>query len=101
MLLPYKVEITGLQWIGPLLAQINLKLTKLMANQAELDAAIAALTTDIATQTGIINTAVQTIIDKIAAGQTPADFQTEVDQLKAAQAALDAVAGQLPQTPTP
>ena len=72
-----------------------------MANQAELDAAISALAADVATQTGIINTAVQTIIDKIAAGQTPADFQTEVDQLKAAQAALDAVAGQLPQTPTP
>lgn len=83
------------------LKQILQNTETIMAGQKELDAAIAGLVTDIGTQTTLIKSTAQSIIDKIAAGATPTDLQPEIDQLTAAQASLDGIAGQLPTTPTP
>ncbi len=83
------------------LTEIDRKLDKIMANQADLDAAIADLGADITTQTGVIDAAVQSIINAIAAAGAPIDLSAEVASLQAAKTALDAVAAQLPTTPTP
>lgn len=104
-----RIEALLIRLVGEEFKTINHKLDKIMANQADLDAAIAAafadLQADLAAQSAAIDAAVQTIIDKIAAAGTPVDLQPEIDAINAATAAskasADAIAGQLPTTPTP
>lgn len=101
MLLHVKLEITGIEGILAFLANINRKVDKIMANQADLDAALAGLVQDIKDQTAAIDAAAQKIIDAIAQSGTPVDLSAEIQTITDARAALDAVAGQLPTTPTP
>lgn len=91
---------------------INQKLDRLLdmaKTQAEFDVELQDSINDI-TQAltdgqAAIDTAVQTIIDAINAGKTPADLQTEFDTLEAARQAfkttIAAIPAQLPTTPTP
>ena len=91
-------------WLEPVLCRIEHKLNrllegenKLMAGQAELDAAIAALQADLDTQTTAIDAAVQMIIDKLKAAGNPVDLQPEIDALSAISTKLDSVKDTLPQ----
>lgn len=93
-------------------SNINKKLDRLLImakTQAEFDAeladSIADITTALSDGQTAIDAAVQAIIDAIHNGQAPADLQTEFDTLETARqafkAAIAAIPGQLPSTPTP
>lgn len=89
MTINYKVTILGLEWIEPLVAQINWKLDKIMATQAELTQQLndqAAQAAKIGNETRSLLDKIQELLAVIAAGQ---NVSPEL------QAAADAVGAQL------
>lgn len=86
------------------LTEISHKLDKLITmavSQADFDTALAGVVTDISTQTALIDTTVQAIIDKIGAAGNPVDLTAELATLGTIQTGLDGIAAQLPTTVTP
>lgn len=102
-------------WIPDALVSIKHQLNRIEERQktmqndeAALKAALADLISTVknefTNQTQVIDTAVQAIIDKIAAGNTT-DFSEEMATIAQAKqdfiGNIDSIAGQLPTTPTP
>lgn len=80
----WRVKILGLTWVGKMIAEINLKLEKIMATQQEL----AQQLNDIGTQLGKVDTEVQNLLAKIA------DLEAQLQNAQVTpelQAAFDAV----------
>ena len=85
-----KVTILGLEWLGPLLLQLNRKADKIMASQQEEADKLNALGAQLSKASDEIQKALQDLKDALAAaGQTSPEVDAATDALTAKAQALD------------